>query len=158
MSPSKQCINKAGAFDALVIASGRGHFEMLSEMTDEKYQVGIKSKLMGSVNLVLCGLKTIRDHGSFTLTSGILNREPITGGSSAAMINGALEGFVRSASQELPRNIRINIVSPTLLQESLATYADVFPGYEAIPAEKAARAYVKSILGIQNGQRFIVDS
>src|SRR4051794_39028795 len=46
---------KVGAFDALVNTSGNGHFGPLGTMTDADFRVGINSKLMGQINLVLIG-------------------------------------------------------------------------------------------------------
>jgi NAD(P)-dependent dehydrogenase (short-subunit alcohol dehydrogenase family) len=100
-----------GDVDAIVSTVGDVHFGPLEEFTPEYFDVGIRSKLMGQVNLVMLGLKHIRPGGSFTLTSGQLNDDPIRLGISGAMVNGALEGFVRSAAVELPGGLRINLVS-----------------------------------------------
>lgn len=145
-----------GTFDAVIAATGKVHFGALNEMTAEKYDIGLKNKLMGQVNLVLCGLPYINDKGSFTLTSGILNHDPIYGGSSAAIVNGALDGFVKSASIEMPRGVRINIISPTVLTESLNKYANYFRGFVSVDAKNVALAYSKSVEGAQTGQVYRV--
>lgn len=145
-----------GAFDALAVCAGKVHFAALEDMTAEKYEIGLKNKLMGAVNLVLIGQKYINDHGSFTLTSGILNRDPIPQGSSAAMVNGALDAFVKAAACELNRGIRINIVSPTVVVEAMHKYADYFPGFEPVAVDSVANAYIKSIAGVQTGQVYCV--
>jgi NAD(P)-dependent dehydrogenase (short-subunit alcohol dehydrogenase family) len=111
---------------------------------------------MSQVNLVLQGLHHVNDGGSFTLTSGMLNVDPAPLGASAAMVNGALEGFVRSAALEMPRSTRINLVSPTVIKESLAQYGEYFPGFEAVSAERVALAYRKSVEGAQTGQVYRV--
>lgn len=141
-----------GPFDALIATTGKLHFGLLTEMTAEHYQIGLQSKLMGQVNLVLMGLRTINDGGSFTLTSGILNRDPIRYGSSAAMVNGAIDAFVKGAAIEMPRNIRINAVSPTVVTESMPKYGDYFHGFESVSAARVALAYSKSVEGAQTGQ------
>lgn len=141
-----------GKVDAVISTIGQVHFAPLIEMNEALYQVGLNHKLMGQVNLVTLGLPYLNDQGSFTLTSGILNQDPIREGSSAAMVNGALDGFVRGAAIEMPRGIRINIVSPTVLTESVERFGDYFLGYESVSAEKVARAYVKSVEGAQTGQ------
>lgn len=138
----------AGKIDAVVSATGQVHFAVLSEVN---YQIGLQNKLMGQVNLVLVGLKYLNDSGSFTLTSGILSHDPIRYGSSASMVNGAIDSFVKSAAIELPRNIRINAVSPTVLTESMDKFGEYFKGYESVPAEKVALGYRKSIDGAQTG-------
>lgn len=40
------------------------------------------------------------------------------------MVDGAIDAFVRSAAIEIPRGIRINSVSPTILEESMSIYED----------------------------------
>lgn len=148
--------NQVKNLDAVVIASGKVHFGKLEEMTPELYAKGLDNKLMGQVNIVMEGIKHLNDKGSFTLTSGILNREPIVLGSSAAMVNGALDGFVKHAAIELPRGLRINIVSPTVITEAMAGYAPFFRGYKPVDAAEAALAYSKSVEGAQTGQVYIV--
>ena len=148
---------KVSNLDGVVIATGSVHFGKLVEMNDELYQKGLKSKLMGQVNVVLEGIKHLHDGGSFTLTSGILNREPIALGSSAAMVNGALDGFVKHAAIELPRGLRINIVSPTVITEAMEGYAPFFRGFKPVPAYEAALAYSKGVEGANTGQVYIVN-
>lgn len=145
-----------GEFDAVIATTGKLHFGELADMTPEDYQLGLNDKLMGQVNLVLVGLKLIKEGGSFTLTSGILNHDPIRYGSSAAMVNGALEGFVKGAAIEMPRALRLNLVSPTILAESLHTYGDYFHGFEPVSAARVALAYSKSVEGLQTGQIYHV--
>lgn len=142
--------------DAVVLAAGQVHFGALTEMGAGEFEIGLTNKLMGQVNVVLAGLRHINEKGSFTLTSGILNRDPIQYGSSAAMVNGALDGFVQSAAIEMPRGIRINCVSPTVITEAMENYAPYFRGYKPVSAADAALAYSKSVEGLQTGQVFVV--
>lgn len=142
--------------DAIVIATGKVHFAKLTDMNPDNYSIGINNKLMGQVNIVLEGIKHLNDGGSFTLTSGILNREPIALGSSAAMVNGALDGFVKHAAIELPRGLRINIISPTVITEAMDSYAPFFRGFKPVAADEAALAYSRSVEGAQTGQVYIV--
>lgn len=139
-------------FDAVISTVGSLHFAPMSEMTAEHFFIGLNDKLMGQVNLVIHGLKYINDNGSFTLTSGILSCDPIRNGSSASMVNAAIDGFVIGAAIEMPRGVRINSVSPTVLTESLDKYGDYFHGFESIPAQRLAKAYSKSVEGAQTGQ------
>src|SRR6266487_4030049 len=48
--------------------------------------IGLQSKLMGQINLVLIGRDHINDNGSFTLTSGLLNHDPIRYGAAASLV------------------------------------------------------------------------
>lgn len=148
---------KLGQFDALVVASGSAAFNALTEMTDEEWQLGIQSKLMGQINLTRAAIPHLNDKGSITLISGILSEEPINWGASVTTINGAVEHFVKAAACELPRGLRINVVSPTVLEESMDKYASVFPGFVPVPAARVAQAYQKSVLGVQTGQVFRVN-
>lgn len=143
---------QVGKFDAVISTVGKVHFGELSAMSTDDYMIGLNDKLMGQVNLVLIGQHHISDQGSFTLTSGILNDDPIRLGSSAAMVNGALAGFCKGAAIELPRGIRINVVSPTVITESLEAYGDFFHGFESVSAARVALAYSKSVEGHQTGQ------
>lgn len=141
-----------GTFDALVSTTGEVHFGLFEQFTPEQFEVGLRNKLMGQVNLVTLGLKYIRDGGSFTLTSGLLNDDPIREGVSAAMVNGGLEGFVRGVAIVLPRGLRVNIVSSTMVEESAPIYGPYFRGTKAVPASDAALGYAKSVEGAQTGR------
>lgn len=76
----KALFAKLGQFDALVVASGSVAFNALTEMTDEQWQVGLESKLMGQINLTRAAIPHLNDKGSITLISGILSEEPINWG------------------------------------------------------------------------------
>lgn len=149
-------LQRIGPFDALVSAAGKVKFAALADMTDADYAIGLKDKLMGQVNLVLVGRELIADGGSFTLTSGVLSHDPVRFGSSASMVNGAIEAFVRAAAIELPRGLRINAVSPGVLVESLPAFGPFFRGHEAVPGARVALAYAKSVEGARTGQVFEV--
>jgi NAD(P)-dependent dehydrogenase (short-subunit alcohol dehydrogenase family) len=146
-----------GRFDALLVASGNVAFNAFPELTDEQWQTGLESKLMGQIRLTRAAIPHLNDRGSITLIGGILSEEPINWGVSASTINGAIEHFVRAAACELPRGLRINAISPTVLVESMDKYADFFPGFEPVPAARVAQAYKKSVLGVQSGQVFRVN-
>lgn len=152
----EQMYKSIGKFDALVSTVGKVHFGEFTEMTSEHYFIGLNDKLMGQVNLVLAGLRYINDNGSFTLTSGILSDDPIRLGSSASMVNAAINGFAVGSAIEMPRGIRINVISPTVLTEAMDAYGDYFHGYEPVPAARVALAYSKSVEGAQTGQIYRV--
>ncbi|MBS7540680.1 short chain dehydrogenase [Ancylobacter lacus] len=141
-----------GAFDAVICASGKVTFGAFEDFTAGSFELGLRNKLMGQVNLVLLGMKHIRDGGSFTLTSGLLNDDPIREGVSAALTNGGIDGFVRGAAIALPRGLRINAVSPTVVEESLPAYGPYFRGYKAVPAAEVALGYARSVEGAQTGR------
>jgi NAD(P)-dependent dehydrogenase (short-subunit alcohol dehydrogenase family) len=148
---------RVGEFDAVVSAVGHGHFGPVNGMTSEQFMKSINHKVLPQVNLVLEGIAQMNDDGSFTLTSGVLNRDPIRGGSSAAAANGALDGFVRGAAVDMPCGIRINTVSPEVLEVSRQLYDGFFRGHYHVSNEAVGLAYSKAVEGCLTGQVFTVD-
>lgn len=147
---------KVGKVDAVVNASGGANFASVADLTPELNEKGIESKLKGQINLVLLGLDYVHDGGSFTLTTGVMMDDPIPMGASAAMANGGVKAFIKSASIEMPRGIRINSVSPNIVEESWDRIGKLFAGFNPVPASKVARAFVKSVEGAQSGQNYEV--
>jgi len=139
------------------VDSIRAMYQHVHEMTSEQFMKGINHKLLPQVNLVLEGFDFINDGGSFTLTSGVLNRDPIPGGSCAAAANGALDGFVLGAAVDMPRGIRINAVSPEVLEVSRQKYDGFFRGHIHVSSADVGLAYSKAVEGCLTGQVFIVD-
>jgi NAD(P)-dependent dehydrogenase (short-subunit alcohol dehydrogenase family) len=152
----ERLFGEIGKIDGIVTATGKLHFGPLPEMSVEQFWVGLRDKLMGQINVVLGAQRYVNDGGSFTLTSGIVGDEPIREGANATTVNLALEGFVRGAAIELPRGIRINVVSPTVLTEALDAFAPYFRGFEPVSAERAAQAYLRSVEGAQTGRVYRV--
>jgi NAD(P)-dependent dehydrogenase (short-subunit alcohol dehydrogenase family) len=152
----RKMFDKVGKIDAVIATAGKVHFGEFAKMTEAEIAIGIKDKLMGQVNLVLIGRDFVKDGGSFTLTSGVLSHDPIRLGVGASLVNGALDCFVRAAAIEMPRGIRINSISPGVLEESLPSYGPYFLGHEAVPGSRVANAYVKSVEGLLTGQTISV--
>jgi NAD(P)-dependent dehydrogenase (short-subunit alcohol dehydrogenase family) len=152
----RQLFEQTGKFDALVCAAGNVTFAALDGMTEDSFALGLKDKLMGQVNLLLIGREFANDGASFTFTTGVLSHDPIASGASAALVNGAIDSFVRAAAIELPRGLRVNSVSPNVLVEAMDKYAPYFRGYKPVPAADVALAYAKSVEGLQTGQTFHV--
>ena len=143
--------------DAVVACTGHSYFGPVATMTPTQFLDGVKDKVMGQVNLVLLGMAHVADGGSFTLTSGILSRDPIREGSNAAATDGALDAFVIGAAIEMPRGIRINAVSPGLLADAAQKYDGYFPGHLPVSSERVGFAFGKSVEGAINGQIICVD-
>src|ERR1700682_5232139 len=146
-----------GSFDAVAIAAGEVAFAPLSELTAEKWQFSLGNKLMGQISLVQEAIPFIKENGSFTLVSGVLNDEPIFAGVAASTVSGALEGFVRATAIELPKGLRINLVNPTILEESVPSMGSFFPGVIPVEGWKVGQAYKRAILGAQSGRVYKVD-
>ncbi len=149
-------LDRIGPLDAVVSAAGNVAFAPLAALSPEQWQIGLNDKLMGQVQLALLAAHRLADGGSITLTGGILADQPIVAGASASLVNGGLEAFVRAAAIELPRGLRINLVSPTVLTESMPNYAPFFRGFEPVPAARAALAFSRSVEGAQTGQVYRV--
>lgn len=145
-----------GQVDAIVSATGNLFFGPLATMTDQDFNQGLQDKLLGQIRLALTGQHYLNDGGSITLVSGIVAQEPIAQGVNATTVNAGLEGFVRAAACELPRGIRINLISPTVLTESLSAYDSFFPGFDSVPATTVAQAYRRSVEGVQTGRIYTV--
>ena len=142
--------------DAVVCAAGKVPFAPLGELTEAKYLEGLNDKLLGQVRLVQAGMHKLRDRGSFTLITGILTEQSILSGACASMANGAVEAYVRAVAIELPRGLRINVVSPNVLTEAMHAYGPYFRGFEPVSAARAALAFSRSVEGLQTGQVYKV--
>ena len=140
---------EAGAVDAVVCAAGSARFGPLDDLEYEDFLFSFRNKLMGQVNLVRIGRNFINDNGSFTLTSGVLAREPMPGSSAVSLVNAGLEGFVRAAQLEMERGVRVNVVSPVWVQETLLAMGN--SSLEGMPARLVARAYLAGVTGTMKG-------
>lgn len=140
-----------GPFDAIVNISGEAKWAPMEALSEEDYYIGIKSKLMGQVNLVRIGQGYLNPKGSITLTTGILADDPVDMTTSAAMVNGAIHSFAKAAALELD-HVRLNVVSAGLVEDAYEKYKDYFPGYDPVPMSKVANGYLKCILGKIHGQ------
>ncbi|MGB0894676.1 MAG: short chain dehydrogenase [Parashewanella sp.] len=143
-----------GALDAVICTAGSVAFQPFQSLTEEDWQLGLNSKLLGQLHLSQVASQYLTTGGSITLTSGIIADHPITAGLSAATINGALHHFVKAASVELPDQQRINIVSPTMVTESKKQYQAFFPGFMSVDADKLAMFYMRSVMGVETGEIF----
>ncbi|MGZ7040226.1 MAG: short chain dehydrogenase [Thermoanaerobaculia bacterium] len=141
---------KAGKVDAVLCAAGSGAWKPLDQLTDEDFATSLAYKLMGQVNVIRYGLASVADGGSITVTSGILSRKPMPGSGAISLVNAGLEGFVRAAALEAPRKIRVNVVSPPWVTETLKAMGMDLSG--GLPAATVAKAYVSVLTGKQNGQ------
>jgi NAD(P)-dependent dehydrogenase (short-subunit alcohol dehydrogenase family) len=138
------------ALDAVVVCAGDGKFAPLAQLTDADFAFALKSKLMGQVNVARAAFERLTDRGSVTLTTGVLSRQPIPGGATYSLVNGGVEAFARAAALEAPRGIRINVVSPPWIKETLrALGRDDSTG---LAAADVARTYATAVTGKQSGE------
>lgn len=97
--------------DAILCIAGEAKWAKFDELTEADYYIGLRSKLMGQVNLVRIGKNYLSSGGSITLSTGILADDPVVKTTSAAMVNGGIHSFVRAAALEMKNGIRVNVVS-----------------------------------------------
>lgn len=142
---------RSGPVDAVVVAAGSVPFKHLTELEREDYLAAFVSKALPQLDVVSCALEHVRDGGSITLTTGVLAREPIATGAAAAAANGAVESFIVTAAAEAPRGIRINAVSPNVLENSPGSHA-LFAGQRPVTDSEVGQAYTLAVEGLVRGQ------
>ena len=135
-----------GPFDALISCAGvRAPFKPFEELTMEDFAIGISNKCLSQLNLVKAAIPYLTENGSITLTSGIIGDEPILSGSAAAAANGALNMCVSTLAAEYAGRLRINIVSPSIIENSVEHYGMVFDGFEPTSEKRIVEAYRRTI-------------
>jgi NAD(P)-dependent dehydrogenase (short-subunit alcohol dehydrogenase family) len=142
---------KVGTVDAIVSAAGSGAWKPLADLTEEDFARSLGYKLMGQVNVVRYGFASLTDGGSITTTSGVLSQSPMAGSAAISLVNSGLEGFTRAAALEAPRGIRVNVVSPPWVTETLVQMGSTDLSH-GLPSATVAKAYVRSITGHETGQ------
>jgi NAD(P)-dependent dehydrogenase (short-subunit alcohol dehydrogenase family) len=147
----EEMFKKAGPFDALIATAGPTYVGHWANLTDETFRQGVEGKMMGQINLVLIGQHYINPKGSFTLITGALTHEPQKNFANASAANAAVEGFVRGAAIELGNGIRINAVSPTVIENS-PHYFPFFPGEIPTTMRQLEYGFRKSVFGAGTGQ------
>ena len=148
-------LEEIGPVDALVSTAGVTPGGAVQDLTEDLLLAGFRGKALSQLSVLTQGLNYVNDGGSVTLTSGIIGKERIAKGAPAAMANGALDAFVYAAAPEMPRGIRLNIVSPNVL-ESATSYHPKFPGFTPVPDEQVGNAYVRAVQGLDTGRIFEV--
>ena len=142
---------QVGAFDALISTAGPTYVGPWKSLTNTEFRQGVEGKMMGQINLVLIGQHFINPKGSFTLISGALSHDPQKYFANASAANGAVESFVRAAAIELENGIRINAVSPTVIEDS-PQYFSYFPGEIPVTMQQLEYGFRKSVFGANTGQ------
>jgi NAD(P)-dependent dehydrogenase (short-subunit alcohol dehydrogenase family) len=148
----KNMLEKVGKVDAIINVAGDAKWDKFESLTEEDFYIGIKSKMMGQVNLVRLGKDYLNEGGSITLTTGILADEPVYMTTSAAMVNGAIQSFAKAVALELKNGVRVNVVSADLVEDAYEKYKDYFPGNTPVTMRKVVDGYVKCVKGKINGE------
>lgn len=148
----KNALEKIGQLDAIINIAGEAKWDKFENLSEEDYYIGLRSKLMGQVNLVRIGRKYLHPKGSITLSTGILADDPVEKTTSAAMVNGAIHSFVKAVDLEMEHGIRVNVVSLGVVEDAYEKYKDYFPGHNPVSMKKAVNAYVRSVEGRGRGE------
>ncbi|QKW52883.1 short chain dehydrogenase [Streptomyces buecherae] len=141
--------DEVSGLDAVVCCAASGPLVDLGTVTDEAVADGVRGKLLGQVALARRAVRHLRDGGSITLTGGTF-ATPLAGGSLGALVNTGLEGFVRNTAAELPRGLRINLISPGWIRETLEGLGR--DGAGGTPVARVAEAYVTAVESAVQGQ------
>jgi len=140
------------SLDSIVCIAGEAKWDDFKDLSEEDFYIGIRSKLMGQVNLVRVGQDYLKSKGSITLSTGILADDPVVKTTSAAMVNGALHSFVKAVALEIENELRVNVVSLGVVEDAYEKYKDFFPGHNPVAMNKVVNAYVRSVEGKGNGE------
>ncbi|WP_299716654.1 short chain dehydrogenase [uncultured Tenacibaculum sp.] len=151
-SSIKSMFEKIGKVDAIICIAGEAKWDDFNKLSEDDYYIGLKSKLMGQVNLVRIGQNYLNSNGSITLSTGILADDPVVKTTSAAMVNGGIHSFVQAVALEIENGIRVNVVSSGMVENAYEKYKDYFPGHNPIPMKKVINGYVRSVNGKGNGE------
>ena len=151
-SSIKSMFEKIGKVDAIICIAGEAKWDDFNKLSEDDYYIGLKSKLMGQVNLVRIGQNYLNSKGSITLSTGILADDPVVKTTSAAMVNGGIHSFVQAVALEIENGIRVNVVSSGMVEDAYEKYKDYFPGHNPIPMKKVINGYVRSVKGKGNGE------
>jgi len=145
-------IKKSGRIDAIICVAGEAKWARMKDLSEADYHIGLRSKLMGQVNIVRYAHKCLKKKGSITLTTGILADDPVYTTTSAAMVNGGIHSFVQAAALEMKRKIRVNVVSSGVVMDAYHKYESYFPGHPPIPMDRMIMGYIRSVEGRVNGE------
>ena len=145
-------IKKEGKVDAIICAAGEAKWAPFKDLSEKDYYIGLRSKLMGQVNVVRLAKQCLEKKGSVTLTTGVLADDPVYKTASAAMVNGGIHSFVQAVALEMPKQIRVNVVSSGAVMDSWDKYESYVPCHPPIEMDKMLNGYVRSVMGRGTGQ------
>jgi NAD(P)-dependent dehydrogenase (short-subunit alcohol dehydrogenase family) len=135
--------------DAVVCAAAGVQLAPFCSLDDAALAQALHAKLFGQIALLRRAASRLRDGGSVTLTGGRFDGV-LPGGSAGALANAGLEAFVAQAAPELPRGLRVNVIAPGWVQETLDGLG--LGGPKGTPAREVARLYVAAVEGAMSGQ------
>lgn len=135
--------DRIGELDGVVCTGGAARFKPWDQLTDEDWTFSLANKLLGQVNVVRYGVKTVRPGGAITLTTGLAAQYPSPGSAIITTVNAAVEAFVRAAAAEPSISVRVSAVSPGWVAETLQAMGRDPAG--GIPAADVAQVFVRQL-------------
>jgi NAD(P)-dependent dehydrogenase (short-subunit alcohol dehydrogenase family) len=132
---------RLGEVDGIICTGGAARFKPWEQLTDEDWTFSLANKLLGQVNVVRYGAKSVRAGGAITLTTGLASQYPAPGSAIITTVNAAVEAFVRAAAVEPSISVRVNAVSPGWVAETLQAIGR--NPADGIPAAEVAKIIVR---------------
>jgi NAD(P)-dependent dehydrogenase (short-subunit alcohol dehydrogenase family) len=145
--------DKLGPFDHLAFTAGDwggGFGPGARDLDLAAAQAGLRVRFWGLLAVVKYACRTISEHGSITLTGGMLAHRPIKGAPLATSIAGAIEHLARALAVDLAP-VRVNAVAPGLVltertkmmpEAMLKMWTDRLPLTRVATPAEAAEAYI----------------
>jgi NAD(P)-dependent dehydrogenase (short-subunit alcohol dehydrogenase family) len=134
---------RVGEVDGIVCTAGATRSKPWDQQTDEDWTFSLASKLLGQVNVVRYGAKSVRAGGAITLTTGLASQYPWPGSAIMTTVCSAVDAFVRAAAADPAIAVRVNAVSPGWVAETLKAMGRDPAG--GIPAAEVAQIMVRQL-------------
>ncbi len=131
---------RLGTVDGIICTGSAARFKPWAELMDEDWTFSLANKLLGQINVVRSGLKSVRPGGAITLMTGLASQYPAPGSAIITTVNSAVDAFVRAVAAEPSISIRVNTVSPGWVAETLQAIGRDPAG--GIPAAEVAKIAV----------------
>src|SRR5471032_3591081 len=108
-----------GAFDHLVVTAGPVIASAkLADLDVNAAIAAFNVKFFGQLRVAQHAARSIKAHGSITLTSGLLSRKAVPGGLVKAAMNAATDIMGKTLAKELAP-LRVNVVSPGMVETGM---------------------------------------
>lgn len=141
-----------GPMDAVISCAASAALISLADAALGEMERVVANKLFGQIELTRQAMRVLAENGAIVLTSGVIPAD-LQGRSAGALTNAALEAFVAAAAEEMPRGIRLNVVSPGWVAETLTSLG--LPADAGTPVLKVAESYVGAVYGNFRGRRLV---
>lgn len=141
---------EVGQVDGIITTFGGAVMGPYYEQGEEDVSNAINSKLKGQIDVIRLGVHSVKDNGFIISTSGNSGDIMMPNTSLITATNAAIEGYVKSTALEPLRGIRINVVSPSMVKESMELYNLNIPG--GVSAADTAKIYKEVMESDQSGK------